>query len=45
MRKVMGGVVAVALIVAACSTTNEAPQVVVLPDYAAQVAELPLPPH
>ncbi len=40
MRRVMGGVVAVALIAAACSTTD---QVVVLPDYAAQVADLPLP--
>ena len=45
MRKVMGGVVAVALIAAACSTTNETREVVVLPDYAAQVAELPLPPN
>ncbi len=45
MRKVMVCVVAVALIAAACSTTNEAPEVVVLPDYAAQVAELPLSPN
>jgi plastocyanin len=30
-----------ALIAAGCATTNEAPAVVVLPDYAAQVADLP----
>ncbi len=42
MRRVMGGLVAVALIAAACSTSDE---VVVLPDYAAQVAELPPPPN
>ena len=42
MRRVIGGVAAVALIAVACSTTDE---VVVLPDYAAQVAELPPPPN
>jgi plastocyanin len=40
----MGCVVAVALMAAACSTTNEAPAVAVLPDYSAQVADLPLAP-
>ena len=40
MRQVMVGVVALALIAAACT---EAPEVVVLPDYAAQVADLPSP--
>ncbi|MDK1097761.1 MAG: hypothetical protein QGM47_10995, partial [Actinomycetota bacterium] len=44
MRRVMVCVAVVALIAAACSTT-EIPQVVVLPDYAAQVAELPPPPN
>ncbi|MCH7891529.1 MAG: hypothetical protein IH921_08510 [Gemmatimonadetes bacterium] len=42
MRRVMVCVVAVALIAAACSTSDE---VVVLPDYAAQVADLPSPPN
>jgi len=48
MRRVVCGVAAAALTVAACSTattTAEAPGVVVLPDYAAQVADLPLPPN
>ena len=40
MRRVILGVAAVALMAAACT---EAPEVVVLPDYAAQVAELPPP--
>jgi plastocyanin len=43
MRRVILGVAAVALMAAACATTNEAPEVVVLPDYAAQVADLPRP--
>ena len=43
MRRVILGVAAVALITAACATTTEAPEVVVLPDYAAQVADLPSP--
>ena len=43
MRKVIGGVAAMALIAAACAT--EVPEVVVLPDYAAQVAALPTPPN
>ena len=42
MRRVICGVAALALIAAACT---EAPQVVVLPDYAAQVADLPSPPN
>ena len=42
MRRVILGVAAVALMAAACSTTD---QVVVLPDYAAQVAGLPTPPN
>ena len=45
MRRVMGSVTAVALITTACATTTEAPEVVVLPDYAAQVADLPTPPN
>ncbi len=45
MRRVILGVAAVVLMAAACSTTNEAPEVVVLPDYAAQVADLPSPPN
>jgi plastocyanin len=40
MRRVICGVAALALIAAACT---EAPEVVVLPDYAAQVADLPSP--
>ncbi len=45
MRRVMGGVAVVALIAAACSTRGESGEIVVLPDYAAQVADLPLPPN
>ena len=45
MRRVMGCVAALALTVAACSTadttTTQAPEAVALPDYAAQVADLP----
>ena len=43
MRRVLGVVAAVALITAACATSTKAPEVVVLPDYAAQVADLPSP--
>ena len=45
MRRVIGCVVAFVLIAAACSTTDQVREVVVLPDYAAQVAELPPPPN
>ena len=41
MRRVILGMAMVTLIAAACAET---PEVVVLPDYAAQVAELPPPP-
>ena len=44
MRHVMVSVTVVALIATAYSMTNLAQEVVVLPDYAAQVAELPSPP-
>ena len=49
MRRVILGVAAMALIVTGCSTANttttQAPEAVALPDYAAQVAELPAPPN
>jgi len=41
----MGSVMVVALIVAVYPTTSEAAEAVVLPDYAAQVADLPSPPN
>ena len=44
MRGLRGSVTVVALIAAAYATTNEA-QEVVLPDYAAQLADLPSPPN
>ena len=45
MRRVMGSVMVVALIVAVYPTTNQAAEAVVVPDYAAQVADLPSPPN
>ncbi len=45
MRRVILGVAAMALIAAACATTTEDPEVVALPDYAAEIAELPPPPN
>ena len=42
MRRVILGMAMVTLIAAACAET---PEVVVLPDYASQVAELPPPPN
>ena len=44
MQRLIGSVAVVALIAAAYATTNEA-QEVVLPDYAAQLADLPSPPN
>jgi plastocyanin len=44
MQRLIGSVTVVALIAAAYTTTNEA-QEVVLPDYAAQLADLPSPPN
>ncbi|HIF23849.1 MAG TPA: hypothetical protein EYQ27_18530 [Gemmatimonadetes bacterium] len=41
MRRVTWCMAAAVLIAGACSTTNEAPEVAVLPDYSAQVADLP----
>ena len=44
MQRLIGSVTVVALIAAVYTTTNEA-QEVVLPDYAAQLADLPSPPN
>ncbi|MCH8174643.1 MAG: hypothetical protein IIC59_05595, partial [Proteobacteria bacterium] len=44
MQRLIGSVTVVALIAVAYVTTNEA-QEVVLPDYAAQLADLPSPPN
>lgn len=41
MRRVISGVATVGLIVTACSTNSGSPEVVSLPDYSAEVADLP----